>query len=256
MKLSIIIPVYNMPEMTADCIYNLQNLNLTDTEIIVVDNGSKDAISLSLQNEVKYVRSETNLMFSGGCNMGASIATGEVLCFLNNDVMVSDGINGCVEKLLENESIGIVGPKLLYPNNTIQHAGVRVIGTKVYENIFDHIYRGLPSDYLPANMEREYQAVTGACMFIRKKDFDSIGGFDTAYKNGYEDSDVCMKVIHSLNKNVLYFPNTSMVHLENKTPRDISNSFNKENHVIFCERWQSSLRIDYLKWTECDLLLT
>lgn len=255
--LSIIIPQYNLARMTEDCVYTLQNLNLSiPHEIIVVDNGSTDKISPSLAHEIVYIESKENLMFSGGCNLGAAAARGTVLCFLNNDVIVYEGIKECVEKLLESEQHGIVGPKLLYPDGKIQHAGVRVIGTKPYENIFDHIYRNLPSDYLPANMIREYQAVTGACIFIRKTDFDRVGGFSTEFKNGYEDSDLCMNIIHGLGKKVIYFPHTNMVHLENKTPRNNTNSFNKENHIIFCEKWSDKLRKDALRWLEADLTLS
>ncbi len=243
--LSIIIPQFNLSLMTMACIdYVINSIKFKNYEIILVDNGSTEQIQDSYKGKVRYIRSENNLMFSGGCNLGAKEATGNVLCFLNNDVMVKQGILECSAKLLFNENIGIVGPKLLYPNGRIQHAGVRVVGNERNGAIFDHIYRNQDSNLLQANVQKDYQSVTGACMFIRKEDFDKVEGFDIGYVNGYEDNDLCMKVIHNLGKRVIYLPCTEMIHLENQTPRDKSNTRNDANHNLFCDRWLGKLKID------------
>lgn len=251
MKLSIIIPQWNMASMTQDCIDNLIKYTACDYEIILVDNGSEDRVGQEYLSKVKYVRSDTNLLFAGGCNLGASLATGDVLCFLNNDIIVSKRWEKqCLEVLLSDETIGITGPKLLYPDHTIQHAGIE-IGRKQRPYLpANHRYRGQQSTYAPANELREYQAVTGAVLFIRKADFDRAGGFDTKYTNWFEDIDLCFKVRFDLNKKIMYCPASKTIHLETKTPRDpvVQQKHNLNSYITFMDRWESKMEIDSQKW--------
>jgi GT2 family glycosyltransferase len=253
MGISIVILAYNKALMTQKCIDYIRR-NVTDItyEIILIDNASNDIISDEYKKKVRYVRNEENLMFSRGCNQGASLAKYDNLCFLNNDVYIWNGFEDAFQFMLSDESHGIVGVKLLYENGAIQHAGVEIVGDKIDQNITNHRYRGYRGNHDKANIIREYQNVTGACMFMRKADFEAVGGFSVDYINNFEDNDLCFKVNHQLNKKIMYFPNVFMQHLEAQSPRDTTNFKFQQNHNLFFERWKDKLIIDKDKWDDED----
>jgi GT2 family glycosyltransferase len=241
--------------MTQDCIDNLIKYTDCEYEIILVDNGSSERVSEAYMSKVKYVRSEENLLFAKGCNLGAKHATGEVFCFLNNDIIVSKNwYKQCVEVLTSDETIGITGPKLLYPDHTIQHAGIEIGRIERPYLPANHRYRAKPSTYEPANELREYQAVTGAVMFIRKTDFEAVGGFDPGYTNWFEDIDLCFKVRLNLGKKIMYCPKSKTIHLETKTPRNpiVQQQHNANSYFMFMDRWESKMVLDSTKWDDYD----
>ena len=250
--LSIIIPVFNLPEMTQNCIDSVIKSTKEPYEIILVDNGSTNEISDEYKAKVKYYKSEYNRMFAGGCNWGAEKAAYDNLCFLNNDTIVSEGWDKPLSFLLSADDIGMVGVKLLYLDNTIQHAGVEVISNAPEGSIFNHRYRYAPSDYLHANHIREYECVTGACIFLRKSDFNAVNGFTTEYLNSHEDNDLCYKLKFDLNKRIMYYPHVRIYHLETKTPRDSTNFAYAKNNVIFLEKWREKIFIDIGIWNNVD----
>ena len=98
---------------------------------------------------------------------------------------------------------------MLYPDGKIQHAGVAVSD----KGIPRHIYRRFDSDFLPANKKREFQAVTGACMAIKRDLFEKIGGFDEHYINGLEDVDLCFAA-KKLGYRIMYIPKSVIIHHE------------------------------------------
>src|SRR5207302_5123515 len=96
---------------------------------------------------------------------------------------------------------GLVGSKMLYPDGTIQHAGI-VIDQDGHPR---HIYVGFPGDHPAVNKSRRMQMVTGGCFLIHREAFERAGRFDTAYQNGFEDVDLCLKV-RDLGYEVHYCP--------------------------------------------------
>jgi predicted SAM-dependent methyltransferase len=124
--------------------------------------------------------------------------------------------------LFELEENGIIGAKLVYPDDTIQHAGIVWKDRKAY-----HIYKHLPSEWIPANEDRNYSMVTGAFLAIRKKDFQYLFGFDENFKNSAEDADLCIRM-QKKGKKVLYSPCIKFVHLEGKT-YGLHKTFDNEN---------------------------
>ena len=213
MKISIIILTYNNLDLNKKCIESVLKYSDGDFEIIIVDNASKDKTPdylRTLKNDkIKVILNDENLGFSKGNNLGAKAASGEILIFLNNDTEVTKDWLTPIIGQLQKESVGIVAPKLLYPNGKIQHAGV-VISSK---HIPHHIYRLFNSDFKPANKLREYKAVTGACLAIKKDIFKRVGGFDEGYINGLEDIDLCFKV-RKLGYRVFYVPESTVIHYE------------------------------------------
>jgi GT2 family glycosyltransferase len=250
--ISIIIPVFHLPEMTQNCIDSVIKSTKVPYEIILVDNGSTEEISQEYKDKVKYHKSPTNKMFAGGCNWGAELAAYDNLCFLNNDTIVSEGWDKPNSYLLSNKDIGMVGVKLLYPDNTIQHAGVEVCANSPEGSIFNHRYRHAPSDYVHANHIREYECVTGAVIFIRKSDFNAVNGFSTDYVNSHEDNDLCYKLKFDLNKKIMYYPHVRIYHLETKTPRNTENFKYAENNAKFYNKWKDKIFVDLGIWNNVD----
>src|SRR3990172_9604012 len=175
-KVSVIILNWNKLEYLKNCIESIErNTGYPDYEVIIFDNGSEEPGTkefLSAQNH-RVVLSPKNLGFAKGNNEAAKGAAGELLLFLNNDTVVhKNWLEPMVRLMLEHPDCGIVGSKLLYPDGTIQHIGV----------MFDHrenrrhIFKKYPADIPQAKEVSEREAVTGACMLIRKAVFEKVGG--------------------------------------------------------------------------------
>jgi GT2 family glycosyltransferase/Flp pilus assembly protein TadD len=233
---SIIVPVWNKAELTRQC---LQALAATthgiEYEVIIVDNGSTDetpALLAGLGGDVRVIRNQQNLGFARACNQGAKVAKGRYLVFLNNDTIPQPGwLEAMVREVEEHADVAVVGSKLLYADGTIQHAGVAFSRTWLTPY---HLYRGYPADAPAVNRRREFQAVTAACMLVRREVFEEVGGFDEGYRNGFEDVDVCLKV-RGRGRKIVYQPQSVLYHLESQTPG--RNTHDGENSRLLRERW-------------------
>ncbi|MGB0908833.1 MAG: glycosyltransferase [Nitrospirales bacterium] len=235
---SIIIPVFNKAELTKQCLVELNKVtDGVSYQVIVVDNNSTDEtqdILEGVKGDIHVIRNVENLGFAKACNQGAKVAHGKYLIFLNNDTIPQSGwLSTLVEEAESEHDIAIVGSKLLYPNGTIQHAGVAISRSLLMPY---HIYSGLPSDDTFGNRRREFQAVTAACMLVKRKWFDAAGGFDESYRNGFEDADLCLN-IRERGGRIVYQPKSWLYHLESQSPgRKLHND---HNAVLFIERWGS-----------------
>lgn len=242
MNTSIIIPVFNNYAYTKNCVLSLErHNNFQKNEIIIIDNNSTDQTKFFLSNlpsnNLKIITNITNLGFAKACNQGAEIADGEHLIFLNNDTEVTRGwIEELTRCLLADHRIGVVGCKLLYPDNTIQHAGVAFSSVKVH-----HLYRNFHPEHPANNKVREFQAVTAACMLVPRKLFLSLGGFDESFINGFEDLDFCFRA-RSKGFKVMYTPESVVIHHESKTPG--RHDHHAHNARLFASRWLPSVDHD------------
>lgn len=235
-KVSIIIPVYNKWQFTYQCLRSLKrNTRGYSYEVIIVDNASSDETKMLLEQipNITYLRNNTNLGFSRACNQGALRARGNYLVFLNNDTTPLFGwLPVLIRTLDSSPKIGITGSKLLYPNTTVQHAGV----------LFDedgysyHPYRGiLFSNDNRVNTQKVFLAMTGACLAIRKQLFKELSGFDEVYSNGYEDIDLCLRM-NLLGYVAVYCPSSCVYHYESMTEGRFHH--NKENTIAFDAKWK------------------
>jgi GT2 family glycosyltransferase len=236
MTCSIIIPVWNKLDLTAQCLEALAGVTTeTSYEVIVVDNGSTDGTAeflASLSGDVQIIRNQDNLGFAKACNQGARAARGKYLVFLNNDTIPLKGwLKHLVSEVEGYPEVGVVGSKLLYQDGTIQHAGVVLNRT---EGSPYHIYRGFPGDSPAVNQRREFQVVTGACLLIRRGLFMELDGFDEGFRNSFEDVDLCLKA-RERGYRVVYQPRSVLYHLESQTPgRKLHDESNARRLL---ERW-------------------
>jgi glycosyltransferase involved in cell wall biosynthesis len=226
-------------------------LNDPSVELIVVDNGSTDGTEeylRSLQGRVRSLRSEQNLGFAKACNQGATSSASEFLVFLNNDTLPHEGwLNALLEVIRSDSSIAVVGSKLLYPNGTIQHAGVAFVDLPA-RVVPVHIYAG-ERDGTYTSRQRDFQAVTAACMLVRRNIFVGLGGFDEAFLNSFEDIDFCLRV-RERGYRVVFAPRSVLTHYESKTPGRFSHD--RENARLLDERWAAHVVPDYSRYIEAD----
>ena len=166
---SVIIPVFNKWEYTFKCLMAVAT-NTRDVahEVIVVDNASSDdtAQALPLLDGIRFQRNEKNFGFAKACNQGAAMARGKYLMFLNNDTEVRAGWLSSMVRILDGEpDVAMVGSKLLFPDGTLQHAGVVfAYAAPLPVTPFHLNYRR------PESTSRErltLRAVTAACMLVR-----------------------------------------------------------------------------------------
>ena len=219
-RVSIIIPLKDQPELLRNCLRSLQATTYRDFEVVLVDNGSTDPRTLrlleTLQRRPRYhvVADPGPFNFARLCNAGATAAAGEFFLFLNNDTEVLD--RGWLEELLRiaaDPKVGIVGATLLYPDRTIQHAGLFPRS----DGLWVHPYRGLPAEYAGDGDElrgaRCVPAVTAACLLIRKSLFDCLRGFNERFPVAYNDVDLCQRV-RSMGHAVVITPDARLLHYE------------------------------------------
>jgi len=221
---SIVIPTFNKLELTRQCLRALRaSTPAPRHEIIVVDNGSTDGTLEFLRSEetagrLRAIFNAENAGFAKACNQGARAARGRYLVFLNNDTEPQSNWLGPLFTLAEGDcAIAAVGSKLLYPDGSIQHAGVALADCYDHDPLLAfHLFAKEKSDFALANQRRVYQAVTAACMLARKTHFDAVGGFDEQYWNGYEDVDLCLR-FQERGWLTVYEPASVVVHHESQS---------------------------------------
>ena len=222
-------------------------------EFIVVENNSTDIATFSyyerIQKEypnVRVVTWEKGFNFSAINNFGVKHARGEYLLFLNNDTEIIE--KDVIREMLgycQREDVGAVGARLLYQDDTIQHAGVVVGFGGIAGHTFIGLHRAENSYFHRAMCAQDYSAVTAACIMTKKALFDQVEGFTEELAVAFNDIDFCMK-IRSLGKLVVYNPYALLYHYESKsrgledTPEKVAR-FNREI-AIFAKRWPDILR--------------
>lgn len=213
-------------------------------EVIVIDNASSDGTAdflASLSGDIQVITNKGNIGFAKGCNQGAAVAKGKYLVFLNNDTIPQPNwMPPLVQEVEEHDDVAVVGSKLLYPDNTIQHAGVAFCRKDLMPY---HIFNGVVENLPAVNIRREFQVVTAACVLVRRESFEAVGGFDEGFLNGFEDVDFCLK-IRERGQKVVYQPRSVLYHLEHQTPGRKNKDAENKNIRRFMERWKEKIIAD------------
>lgn len=221
---SIIIPIRDRVELLKRCLESIEEkTTYRHFEIIIVDNQSEEPETLAYLARLPHtvVPMPGPFNYSQLNNVGAAHTRGEFLLFLNNDIEIISG--EWLETLLEHaqrKEVGAVGAKLLYPNRTIQHAGV-VLG---HGGVAGHAFWYLPEDFTGyfdfPQIIRNCSAVTAACMMMRKSVFVEVEGFDEKIRVAFNDIDLCLRV-REKGYVIIYTPYAVLYHLESATRKSL-----------------------------------
>lgn len=222
---SILIPNKDQKETLMHCIRSvLETSTWKNLEILIIENNSEQEETFACYRELEkdpririLTYPGTTFNYSAINNFGVQQAKGDYLLFLNNDIEVITP--DWIEQMLGNcqrPEVGIVGAKLYYPDNTIQHAGI-IIGIG---GIAGHAFLGLArakSGYLhKASLQMDYSAVTAACMMMKAEAFRKTGGFEEKLTVAFNDVDLCLRTVEQ-GWLVVYDPHVEMYHYESKS---------------------------------------
>lgn len=234
---SILIPNKDQVETLQRCITSIQNSTYRNYEIIIIENNSVE------QETFEYYRKllggsldknggegllpggqrvciaiwEKGFNYSAINNFGASYAKGEYFILLNNDVEIIT--KDWIEEMLGNcmrPEVGIVGARLYYPDNTVQHAGIVVGIDGIAANMFPCLRRGQEGYFHRAALQLNYSAVTAACMMVSREAFDKVRGMEEGLAVAFNDVDFCLRVIRE-GYLVVYHPFVEAYHYESKS---------------------------------------
>ena len=250
-KVSILIPTRDALDITRNCVNSvLQKTHYPNFEIIILDNQSQQAATLawfntiSAHDKVQVIKYDHPFNYSAINNFGASKASGELLCLLNNDTEVIN--NTWLTEMVQHAirpHIGCVGAKLYYFDNSIQHAGV-ILGLwglaghshKNYDRYANGYQQRLKS-------VQNLSAVTAACLLLRKSVFEQVGGLDETHLTvAFNDVDLCLKVQQAGYRN-LWTPRAELYHFESK-------SRGKEDTPEKKQREQQEIAYMQQKWPQ------
>ena len=215
---SIVIPTKNNAPILRRCVESiLSRSTYQNLEVLLVDNGSTEAevdeLYASIADErVSVLRYDVPFNFSAIVNHGVRAARGDYLLLLNNDteVITPDWIEVMLGTCARGD-VGAVGAKLLYPDGTIQHAGVNITGGPVH--LFSHLPNGARAYHDFSEVPRDLSAVTAACMMVRRDAFWAVGGFDEELAVTFNDVDFCLK-LRDAGYLVVYSPYAELYHYE------------------------------------------
>ncbi|MDP1680916.1 MAG: glycosyltransferase, partial [Burkholderiales bacterium] len=262
---SIIIPNRDKLEFLQSCVESIfEKTSYTHFEILIVDNQSTDPDVLDYYEELRQRFSDrlrvlsfdAEFNFSAMNNLAARQANGEYLLLLNNDTQIvqSEWLE-CLLSYGQRSDVGIVGPRLVYPESgKLQHAGV-VLGLS---SIADHPFNGVLSISDPGYMNRaqvdqNYSAVTAACLMVRRSLYEQVGGMDEErLKVLFNDIDLCLKV-RELGYKIVWTPYATAVHHGSTSIKSestdlmklaLGNERAKQERGVMMERWLPQLAND------------
>ena len=245
---SIIIPTKDKWQLLDNCLKSIkEKADYPNYEILIIKNNVEDPEAIryldSIKGAYRVIDYPDPFNFSRINNYAVKLAKGSILFFLNDDIeFKSPGAIRSMLELVQLEEVGIVGAKLLYPDQRIQHAGVIIglLGIAEHGHKFMNAYwnESWEPGYISSLVSiREYSAVTGACLMIKKTIFEEAGGFSEELQVGYNDIDLCLKVIAKGYK-VLYTPYAWAWHHENASRKnDEDLLFHPEDRRFFSDKW-------------------
>lgn len=230
MRLSVVIVNYNGGEVLPECLSSLKESGCgNDCEVLVVDNASSDNSIGSLRDLfpwVTVIENRENLGFARGCNVGIRASRGRMILFLNPDTRFrNDALALFTDFLERNPSIGLIGPRMVYPDGGFQLScgslptAFREITDKL---LYASVEIGLPG--VRFLLDRTYRRVrpvgwlTGACLLGRREALEEVDGFDERIFMYFEDKDLCKRVAEA-GWGVVHYPGAVVSHMLGKSSR-------------------------------------
>ena len=253
--ISVIIPNKDHTDDLELCLFSMtRKSTYRNYEILIVENNSEKEETFEYYRKLpdRYPKArvltwEKEFNYSAINNFAAKEAKGEYLLFLNNDVEILTP--DWMEEMLQNcqqEDVAVVGAKLYYPDDTIQHAGVVLGLGGIAGHIMCRASREDPGYFGRMISVQEISAVTAACMMVKKSDFDAVGGLDETFQVAFNDIDLCMK-FRAAGKKIIFTPYAELYHYESKS-RGLEDTpekqfrFDKEVKR-FQEKWAQQLEM-------------
>jgi GT2 family glycosyltransferase len=246
-QVTILVPVYNQLVTTLECLASIaasQQPGDPTFEVLIANDASTDdtASVLATIANLRVVNQPENLGFLRNCNAASVQARGQYLVFLNNDVQVTPGwLAAMLRSMADDEQVGAVGPKIVYPSGWLQEAGTRLHrdGSAELTGLNDQ------PDLARYTYSRNVDYCSGACLLVRTGEFRELGGFDTIYAPAYcEDSDLCMR-LRAKGRRIVYCAEATVIHHLSKTsdalPSDYKLSCIAKNLDTFASRWRTDL---------------
>ena len=247
-KVSILIPSCDHAADLRVCVESIyRKTTYADFEIIIIENNSKEPATFRYYDQLQKEHPEnlrvlywkgTGFNYSALNNFGAKAATGEYLLLLNNDTEVISP--RWLEEMVmyaQQHRVGCVGAKLLYPDNTIQHAGIGF----GFLTLAAHMHKNFPVGH-PGYMGRlvyaqDVYAVTAACLMVRKEIYDEVNGLDESFAVAFNDVDFCVRVREAGYTNI-FTPFAQLYHYESKSRGLDEDPVKRKRFVSEVERFQ------------------
>ncbi len=257
---SIIIPTRDRLDLLQRCIDSLiEKTEYKNYELLIIDNQSKEDETIAYFNHltttydfVRIIPYNKEFNYSEANNIGAQEAKGEYLLFLNNDTEIThDNWLRVMLSYTQRDDIAMVGARLLFSDNTIQHAGVNLGINLPASHVFGNEKLYISGYMNRLQIDQNLSAVTGACMLVEKATFDAVGGFNqTDYKIYYSDIDLCLKVCQT-DKKIVWTPYATLYHHESKslkqgTQKELEKRakiFQKDREVLI-SKWYNIIQRD------------
>ena len=244
-KISIVIPVYNQFHYTYACLKSIAiNSGEIPYEVLIANDCSTDLTTQleEIVGGVKVITNEQNLRFLRNCNHAAKEAKGEYILFLNNDTQVQPNwLQPLIDLIESDETIGMVGSKLIYPNGRLQEAG-----GIIWKDASAWNYGNGQNPAMPEyNYVKEVDYISGAAIMIKTALWNQLGGFDETFAPAYcEDSDLAFQV-RAAGYKVMFQPKSVVVHFEGVSNGTNTSSGQKAYQVLnqkkFYEKWKDVL---------------
>jgi O-antigen biosynthesis protein len=218
------------------------NTTYRNFEIIIVDNNDLriETLEAIKSYECHYIHYHGAFNIATKMNLGAREARGEYLLFMNDDIeVIAPDWMECMLQLCQRKGVGVVGAKLHYENESLQHVGVAF-----WNGLPDHIHRAFPKEYpgyyFSAVANRNYLAVTGAVLMTKRELFEEVNEFDERFAINYNDIDYCLKIF-KLGFRIVFAAGARLYHYESVS-REATVASSEIN--LFQEKWMNFISYD------------
>jgi GT2 family glycosyltransferase len=254
-EVSIVVPLYKRIDFIHHHLTHfVQDRQIAEADLVYVLDSPELAPALTALAEEQYrlhglpfriITLSRNAGFSRATNIGSSMARGRLLLLFNSDLLPARP--GWLGKMVAfydaTPNIGALGPKLLFEDDSLQHAGMyfyRDAVTSVWFN--QHYFKGLHPRLPAANVARQVPAVTGACLMIERALYERLGGLRSMYvQGGFEDSDLCLRLMERGRQN-WYVPDAELYHLEDQSfPTDLRSLTVNYNAWLHTQLWNERI---------------